>query len=159
LREYHEARGQLRSLTEAEQASDIVRRLDSRLSREMYSDVPMRALLKHRIAYHHAGLPPRVRIAVEEAIRARMIDFVFATTTLAEGVNFPFSTVIVQALALREAPEKGRGARYHPVTPRSFWNIAGRAGRPGVDREGQAILFEPTLGLDKVNAVLDPYLD
>jgi superfamily II DNA/RNA helicase len=159
LLEYQSENDLVRTLTDEESERDFIRRLDSRLTREMYVDVAMRRLLRHRIAYHHAGLPPRVRIAVEEAIRARAIDFVFATTTLAEGVNFPFSTVLVQALALREAPEKGRPARYHPVTPRSFWNIAGRAGRPGVDREGQAILFEPTLGLEKINQVIDPYLD
>ena len=138
---------------------EVVQRLDSRLEREMYGTVAMRDLLRYRIAYHHAGLPPRVRFAVEEAIRAGEIDFVFATTTLAEGVNFPFSSVIVQSLALREAPEKGRPSRYHPVTPRSFWNIAGRAGRPGHDREGQVILFEPSLGLDKVAATMEPYLN
>ena len=134
-------------------------RLDSRLEREMYSSVPMRQLIKYRIAYHHAGLPPRVRVAVEAAIKTGLIDYVFATTTLAEGVNFPFSSVVVQSLALQEPPEKGKPRRYNPVTPRSYWNIAGRAGRPGYDREGQVILFEPSLGLDKVELVLDEFLD
>ena len=83
----------------------------------------------------------------------------FATTTLAEGVNFPFSSVVVQSLALREAPVKGRPARYSPVTPRVFWNIAGRAGRPGMDREGHVILFEPSLGLSRVDHVLNDYLN
>lgn len=137
----------------------LFERLDSRLEREMYAEVALRKLLKFRIAYHHAGLPPRVRTALEDAIRENLIDYVFATTTLAEGVNFPFSTVIVQSLALREQPQKGRPARYQPVTPRVFWNIAGRAGRPGFDREGQVLLFEPTLGLDKVNYVIGDYLN
>ena len=139
--------------------SDVVQRLDSRLERELYTDVPMRAFLKARVVYHHAGLPPRVRIAVEEAIRGGSVRYVFATTTLAEGVNFPFSSVVVQSLALREAPAKGRPARYSPVTPRVFWNIAGRAGRPGMDREGQVILFEPSLGLERIEYVLSDYLN
>ena len=145
------------SMSDEEFRSDVVQRLDSRLEREMYPDVPMRAFLRDRVAYHHAGLPPRVRVAVEDAIRAGLIRFVFATTTLAEGVNFPFSSVIVQSLALRNPPVRGRPARYSPVTPRVFWNIAGRAGRPGTDREGQVILFEPSLGLDRVNYVLHDY--
>jgi replicative superfamily II helicase len=157
-RDWLEKRGALKSLSRDEVSSDAIKRLDSRLEREMYESVPMRKLLKHRIAYHHAGLPPRVRQAVESAIRENLIDYVYATTTLAEGVNFPFSTVIVESLAIREPPEKGRPARFAAVTPRTFWNIAGRAGRPGADREGQAILFEPSLGLKKVNAVIDPYL-
>ena len=139
--------------------ADGVQRLDSRLERELYAEVPMRVLVKSRVVYHHAGLPPRVRNAVEEAIRGGFIRFVFATTTLAEGVNFPFSSVVVQSLALRDPPEKGRPARYSPVTPRAFWNIAGRAGRPGMDREGQVILFEPSLGLDRVEYVLKDYLN
>ena len=139
--------------------SEVVQRLDSRLERELYTDVPMRGLLRSRVVYHHAGLPPRVRTAVEEAIRSGLIRFVFATTTLAEGVNFPFSSVIVQSLALRVAPEKGRPPRYSPVTPRVFWNIAGRAGRPGMDREGHVILFEPSLGLDRIEYVLGDYLN
>jgi superfamily II DNA/RNA helicase len=152
-------RGKLRNLTLEEKGSETIQRLDSRLEREMYTSVAMRNLIDSRIAYHHAGLPPRVRTSVEDAIRANLIDYVFATTTLAEGVNFPFSTVIVQSLAIRQPPEKGKPTKYTPVTPRSFWNIAGRAGRPGFDREGQAILFEPSLGLDKVNRVLSEYLD
>ena len=138
---------------------DDIQRLDSRLERELYTAVPMRELVKARVVYHHAGLPPRVRNAVEEAIREGFIHYVFATTTLAEGVNFPFSSVVVQSLALRGAPEKGRPARYSPVTPRVFWNIAGRAGRPGTDREGQVILFEPSLGLSQIEYVLNDYLN
>ena len=142
-----------------ETASVSIQRLDSRLERELYSDVPMRSLLQDRIAYHHAGLPPRVRIGVEDAIRENHIRYVFATTTLAEGVNFPFASVVVQSLAIREAPVKGQPARYSPVTPRVFWNIAGRAGRPGADKEGQVILFEPSLGLEKINFLLNDYLN
>lgn len=146
-------------MSQNELGSEEIQRLDSRLEREMYQSVAMRELLQYRIAYHHAGLPPRVRISVEDTIRAGWVKYVFATTTLAEGVNFPFSSVIVQSLALKDAPEKGKSVRYSPVTPRSFWNIAGRAGRPGYDNEGQAILFEPSLGLSHINAVIESYLD
>ena len=147
------------SLAAEEWAADEVQRLDSRLERELYAEVPMRALLRSRTVYHHAGLPPRVRMAVEEAIRAGFVRYVFATTTLAEGVNFPFASVVVQSLALRDPPAKGRPASYTPVTPRAFWNIAGRAGRPGMDRDGQVILFEPSLGLDLIEHVLGDYLN
>lgn len=140
------------------QLPDVLQRLDSRLEREMYPEVLLRGMLRWRVAYHHAGLPPRVRSAVEDAIRAGYIDFVFATTTLAEGVNFPFSSVIVQSLSLRPAPVQGRPVRYQPVTPRTFWNIAGRAGRPGFDKEGQVILFEPSLGLQRIGALVSDYM-
>ena len=147
------------ALSDEELNSAPIQRLDSRLEREMYSTVGMRELLKYRIAYHHAGLPPRVRVAVEDAIREKKIDYVFATTTLAEGVNFPFSTVIVQSLVLRDPPEKGKPATWQTITPRTFWNIAGRAGRPGFDTEGQVILFEQSLGVEKSGLDINEYLN
>lgn len=158
LKEWLAQTNSIESLTEEQLASDSYKGLDASLEREMYSDVSLRALIKNKIAYHHAGLPPSVRHGVERAIRERQVDYVIATTTLAEGVNFPFSSVVVQSLALKEAPEAGKPSRYSPVTPRTFWNIAGRAGRPGFDSEGQVILFEPSLGLDKISAVIDPYV-
>jgi superfamily II DNA/RNA helicase len=149
----------LKELSKEEFESDTFQRLDSRLEREMYSAIEMRNLIKYRIVYHHAGLPPRVRQSVEAAIRENMVDYVFATTTLAEGVNFPFSSVIVESLAIREFTEAGQPVSYHQISPRSFWNIAGRAGRPGCDQEGQVILFGPSLALDKVEATLESYLN
>ena len=157
--EMTELLGPFDEMNSLELESDVVQRLDSRLERELYANVSMRNLLKLRVVYHHAGLPPRVRNAVEEAIRGGKIRYVFATTTLAEGVNFPFASVIVQSLALREPPVRGRPSRYSPITPRVFWNIAGRAGRPGMDREGQVILFEPSLGLERIEYVLGDYLN
>jgi len=145
-------------LDERAMHSAVMQRLDSRLEREMYSDVPLRELLRAGVAYHHAGLPPRVREAVEDAISKRYIRYVFATTTLAEGVNFPFSSVIVQSLSMREPPSN-QAVSWRVVTPRSFWNIAGRAGRAGHDYEGQEVLYGPSLGLDRVNALIDPYLE
>ncbi|ATB48421.1 DEAD/DEAH box helicase [Corallococcus macrosporus] len=109
-------------------------RLDARLEREMHADVPLRSHFRKRVAYHHARLPPRVRSAVEAAISDRLVDIVCATTTLAEGVNFPFSTVIVESLV----------ADNYEISPRVLWNIAGRAGRFGVDAEGYCILFRPS---------------
>lgn len=140
------------------QAEEMLR-LDSRLEREMYAGVELRELARWGVAYHHAGMPPRVREAVEDAITAGFIHFVVATTTLAEGVNFPFSTVIVQALAT-QAPtfEPGVPMSWRIFTPRKFWNIAGRAGRAGYDHQGQVILFEPSLQAERVDSV-DPYLE
>lgn len=146
-------------LTQAQVESAFFQRLDARLEREMYKDVGLRDLIRYGVAYHHAGLPPRVREALEDAITAGLISFVVATTTLAEGVNFPFSTVVVQSLSI-PAPtfETGKPLSHRVFTPRKFWNIAGRAGRPGYDHEGQVILYEPSLGLEKVNATIEPYI-
>ncbi|HSS34206.1 MAG TPA: DEAD/DEAH box helicase [Solirubrobacterales bacterium] len=147
-----------RRLTDEELSLPVTRRLDSRLEREMYPDVPLREMFRDRVAYHHAGLPPRVREVVEQAIKANVIRYVVATTTLAEGVNFPFSTVIVETLAVRSPSfESGVRSTFRPVTPRAFWNIAGRAGRPGYDHEGQVILFDQGLRLEHAGGDLQPY--
>lgn len=159
MQEWLEENGKLKKLTEDQLNSEIIQRLDSRLEREMYEAVKLRKLIQNRIAYHHAGLPPRIRETVEKAIKENLVDFVFATTTLAEGVNFPFSSVIIQSLSLREPPEKGKPASFHIISPRTFWNIAGRAGRPGSDQEGQVILFEPSLGVEIIEEIINPYLN
>lgn len=143
---------------EAASSAEILR-LDRRLEREMYREVKLRQLLQQGVAYHHAGMPPRVRIALEDAIAAGHIRFVVATTTLAEGVNFPFSTVIIETLSIREPTfEPGQRQSTHIITPRVFWNIAGRAGRPGRDHEGQVILYRPSVGVDEGSEALSPYL-
>ncbi|HEY2642138.1 MAG TPA: helicase-related protein, partial [Galbitalea sp.] len=145
-------------LTPEQRSSPTLQRLDARLEREMYGSVQMRDLIRHGVAYHHAGLPPRVREALEAAISENLVTFVVATTTLAEGVNFPFSTVIVQSLTMKDPTfEVGKPMSWRVFTPRKFWNIAGRAGRPGFDHEGQVILYEASLGLERVDALIDPY--
>lgn len=158
LQERLEASSEQKLLSEEELASPEMKRLDSRLEREMYAAVPLRKMVRSRVAYHHAGLPPRVRESLEDAIREGFIHYVIATTTLADGVNFPFSTVVVETLAIREPSfEVGVRPTYRAVTPRTFWNIAGRAGRPGYDHEGQVILFDPALKLEHAGGNIEPY--
>lgn len=129
----YEIRSKHNSDAELDNEQDI-ERLDAKIERELYPESSLRKHIKRRVAYHHAQLPPSVRISVEEIISAKKIDIVCATTTLAEGVNFPFATVLVESLV----------SKNYQITPRSLWNIAGRAGRFGVDSEGHCILFEPS---------------
>jgi len=88
-------------------------------------------LLEAGIVLHHAGLPQRVRIAIEDLVRSRGVQLLVATTTLAQGVNLPIKTVLVRGLY------HGHGDLVSPLT---FWNISGRAGRGMQETEGQ-ILF------------------
>lgn len=108
-------------------------RLDAWAEREMFADVSLRGNFRKGVVYHHSQLPPRVRHAVERVVTERYASVVCATTTLKEGVNFPFSTVLVETLV----------SQAFEMTPRDLWNIAGRAGRFGVDSEGHCILFRP----------------
>jgi DEAD/DEAH box helicase/Helicase conserved C-terminal domain len=128
---------------------EVSDQLDAWIERELFPESLLRSHYKKRVVFHHSQLPPRVRTGIEDAIREKKVDVICATTTLAEGVNFPFSTVLVESLV----------GTYFELTPRSLWNIAGRAGRFGVDSEGHCILFRPELWRDRLKEYrLDDYL-
>lgn len=92
----------------------------------LYSDV-----LSKRIAIHHAGLSDEAKLLIEHLIRNKKIQYICATSTVAEGVNFPVSTVYFDTYY------RGRGKE---MTSNDFWNISGRAGRTLVDEYGRIIL-------------------
>lgn len=89
-------------------------------------------LIQRRIAVHHGGLSEDARILVEWLFEKGHIDVMVATTTLAQGVNFPLSGVV---LASHKAGGRRDGEN---MTPADFWNIAGRAGR--VDQGDMGII-------------------
>jgi len=85
------------------------------------------------IASHHAGLIPAVKEAVEKAFAAGLVSAVFATETLALGVNLPARTVVLERLV------KYNGETHELLRPLEFTQLAGRAGRRGLDDEGMVI--------------------
>ena len=101
---------------------------------------PLAGALAKGAAWHHAGLPHKVREAIEAAIKSGEISTVASTTTLAEGVDFPFRwTILVDWLGW------SAGGR----APLSRWllrNIVGRCGRAGAWTEGDTIVYENPLG-------------
>jgi ATP-dependent RNA helicase HelY len=86
------------------------------------------------VAAHHAGHLPSWKIAVEEMMRAGCLDAVFATTTLAAGVDFPARTVVITQSSIRKARD------FTDLTIGEVQQIAGRAGRRGKDLVGFAIV-------------------
>ncbi len=86
--------------------------------------------LKAGFAIHHSSLPQKLRLKIENLLRHQVVKLVVATTTLAQGVNFPFRTVIVHSLL---------HGHNQPVSPLDFWNICGRAGRGMKENEGQVL--------------------
>lgn len=87
------------------------------------------------VAYHHAGLPDRLRRAFEQAYRDGILDVLVATSTLSQGINLPAKTVIVAHTT------RGQGEY---LTVRDFWNLAGRAGRAFGETEGHVVLVAST---------------
>lgn len=112
--------------------SELRAAVERYVAAELGSDCDLLQLLPRGVAYHHSGLPQETRWLVESLIRNRDVDVVTGTTTLAQGVNFPIRTVIIETL------QKGTA----PLTYSDFWNIAGRAGRAMLDRIG--VVLYPT---------------
>jgi ATP-dependent RNA helicase HelY len=90
------------------------------------------------LAAHHAGLLPVFRHTVEELFTAGLVKAVFATETLALGINMPARTVVLERLV------KYNGEQHAPLTPGEYTQLTGRAGRRGIDVEGHAVvLWQP----------------
>ena len=86
------------------------------------------------VAAHHAGHLPSWKIAIEELMRQGLLDAVFATTTLAAGVDFPARTVVITQSSIRKSRD------FTDLTISEVQQIAGRAGRRGKDHVGFAIV-------------------
>src|SRR5215472_2684237 len=83
--------------------------------------------LRRGIAAHHAGLLPTFKEVVEELFIAGLIRAVFATETLALGVNMPARTVVIEKL------DKWNGEHHADLTAGEYTQLTGRAGRRGID--------------------------
>jgi len=94
-------------------------------------------VMRRGVAFHHAGLPFELRRAVERAFKRGSVRILTATPTLAAGVNLPARTVIVSSY-MRYNPKLGRMT---PISIMEFWQMAGRAGRPGYDPYGEAYII------------------
>jgi superfamily II RNA helicase len=86
------------------------------------------------VAAHHAGHLPSWKITIEELMRQGCLDAVFATTTLAAGVDFPARTVVITQSSIRKARD------FTDLTIGEVQQIAGRAGRRGKDQVGFAVI-------------------
>ncbi len=87
------------------------------------------------LAAHHAGMLPTFRHTVEELFTAGLVKAVFATETLALGINMPARTVVLEKLV------KFNGEQHMPLTPGEYTQLTGRAGRRGIDVEGHAVVL------------------
>ncbi len=136
-------------LTTPEESAEI-----AELAERQAADIPdadLRAIgygewlagLQRGIAAHHAGLLPTFKEVVEELFEAGLIRAVFATETLALGINMPARTVVIERL------DKWNGETHANLTPGEYTQLTGRAGRRGIDVEGHAVVaWQP--GVDPV---------
>jgi ATP-dependent RNA helicase HelY len=97
--------------------------------------------LQRGLAAHHAGMLPTFKEIVEELFSDGLVKAVFATETLALGINMPARSVVLERLV------KWDGEAHVDITPGEYTQLTGRAGRRGIDVEGHAVvLWQP--GLD-----------
>ncbi|GAB2454394.1 DEAD/DEAH box helicase [Nocardioides hungaricus] len=94
--------------------------------------------LTRGVAAHHAGMLPAFKECVEELFLRGLCKVVFATETLALGINMPARTVVIEKLS------KWNGETHADITPGEYTQLTGRAGRRGLDTEGHAVvLWQP----------------
>ncbi|HET9979371.1 MAG TPA: DEAD/DEAH box helicase [Ktedonobacterales bacterium] len=111
----------VRTLPPEDQKLDQVRRLAT--------------LLPRGIGFHHAGLLPALKVMVETLFARGDLKAVFATDTLALGINMPARTVVIGSLS------KFDGHQMRLLTPNEYQQLTGRAGRRGMDAHGSAVLL------------------
>ncbi|MFN0027725.1 MAG: DEAD/DEAH box helicase [Acidimicrobiales bacterium] len=106
------------------------------------------AALEAGIASHHAGMVPPFKEAVERCFVAGLVKAVFATETLALGINMPARTVVIEKLT------KFTGERHEFLTAGEYTQLTGRAGRRGIDDIGRAVvLWSPFVSFEAVAAL------
>jgi ATP-dependent RNA helicase HelY len=101
--------------------------------------------LEAGLAAHHAGMVPPMKEAVEEAFAAGLLKVVFATETLSLGINMPARSVVIEKLS------KFTGEHHESLTPGEYTQLAGRAGRRGIDDRGfVVVLWNPFVAFEQV---------
>ncbi|MFC0863722.1 DEAD/DEAH box helicase [Sphaerimonospora cavernae] len=103
-----------------------------------------RDCLERGLAAHHAGMLPAFKEVVEELFTRGLVKAVFATETLALGINMPARSVVIEKL------DKWNGETHADLTPGEYTQLTGRAGRRGIDVEGHAVvIWQP--GMDPLS--------
>ena len=111
----------------------------------------LKQTLQQGIAFHHAGILPVLKEAVEELFGEGLIKVLYATETFAVGINMPAKTVCFNAL------RKYDGRSFRNLYTKEYFQIAGRAGRRGIDTIGYVVslIFRPKFRYHEVKRITD----
>ena len=129
------------SLTTGEEKEEIRKTIAIRTSELPHEDFGVLKFyewcqaLERGIAAHHAGLLAMFKETIEELFQRGLLKIVFATETLALGINMPARTVVLDKLI------KWNGETHAAITPGEYTQLTGRAGRRGIDIEGNAVVL------------------
>lgn len=128
------------TLTTRSEAATIERYVDEAITAIAPEDATVLGVdswkrgLMRGIAAHHAGMLPLMKETVEYLFSAGLVKMVYATETLALGINMPARTVVIESLT------KWNGSAHVSLSAGEFTQLSGRAGRRGIDTEGHAIV-------------------
>jgi ATP-dependent RNA helicase HelY len=128
-------------LTDGEERAEIRRIAEAKVASVPREDLSVLGYwewldgLERGIAAHHAGMLPAFKEAVEECFVRGLVKAVFATETLALGINMPARCVVLERLV------KFNGEAHVDLTPGEYTQLTGRAGRRGIDVEGHAVVL------------------
>lgn len=128
-------------LTSAAERRRIDQILDERLAHLDPTDLVVlgaerfRERLRNGVAAHHAGLVPTFKEVVETCFAEGLIKVVYATETLAVGINMPARTVVIERLS------RFTGEHHRVLSAGEFTQLTGRAGRRGIDTQGSAVIL------------------
>jgi ATP-dependent RNA helicase HelY len=138
-------------LTDEDERAEIDAIIDERTASLDGEDVEVlgywewRDGLRRGVAAHHAGMIPAFKETVEDLFGRGLVRAVFATETLALGINMPARTVVLERLG------KFNGEAHVDITPGEYTQLTGRAGRRGIDVEGHAVvLWSPEVDVGRV---------
>jgi len=114
--------------------------------KQLSSTRTLKEALSHGIGFHHAGLLPMMKELVEDLFSQGSIKVLYATETFAVGINMPAKTVCFNAL------RKYDGINFRNLNTKEYFQIAGRAGRRGIDKEGFVVsmIYRPTFKYKEV---------
>jgi ATP-dependent RNA helicase HelY len=139
------------ALTDTNERHQIKEIVDRRLGGLVAADLDVLgyskflAQLEAGVAPHHAGMVPPFKEVVEACFTAGLIKVVFATETLAVGINMPARSVVIEKLT------KFTGDHHETLSPGQYTQLTGRAGRRGIDELGSAVvLWSPFIRFDQV---------
>ena len=125
-----------RTLPEFKSVPSDIRLVQDFLRTEVSPDFRLIGMLEKGVGVHHAGLSDDVRTLMEWLAESGTLKMLCATSTIAQGLNFPVSSVFLSSRFVFQ------GQRSDEIAPREFWNLAGRAGRLDHDSVGVVGLCE-----------------
>ena len=137
----------------SERELEKCRELESKLKQIKGGNVELQKVVKHGVAFHHAGLLSKERLSIENAYRKGSLKVIFTTSTLSAGINMPARVVIIKDFKRYVTSgqniknfsgyyENGNGfSFFKPFSANEVFQMLGRAGRPGLDDVGYGILL------------------